>query len=83
MATSAHPRRRSGRLRNGGEPSASAKVTIAYVAKLLAFTGLAPDIVMAILDGRQPRGLSANRMLQTVPEVWDEQRRLWEFTDKR
>jgi hypothetical protein len=31
-------------------------------------------------DGRQPRGLSANRMLQNVPEAWDEQRKLWEFT---
>jgi len=27
----------------------------------------------------QDRGLSVNRMLQNVPETWDEQRRLWEF----
>ena len=55
------------------------KMTIAYVAKLWPLTCLAPDIVAAILDGRQPRGLSVNRMLQNVPESWDEQRRLWEF----
>ena len=55
------------------------KVSIAYVTKLWPLTCLAPDIVVAILDGRQPRGLSVNRMLQNVPESWDEQRRLWEF----
>ncbi len=70
----------TGKARSITDLAEQEKVTIAYVAKLLAFTGLAPDIVMAILDGRQPRGLSANRMLQTVPEAWDEQRRLWEFS---
>lgn len=55
------------------------KVTVPYVTRLLAFTCLASDIVAAILDGRQPRGLSANHMLRDVPESWDEQRRLWEF----
>jgi len=55
------------------------KITVAYIAKLWPLTCLAPDIVTAILDGRQPRGLSVNRLLQTIPESWDEQRRLWEF----
>ncbi len=59
------------------------KVTIAYVSRLLPLTCLAPDIVAAILDGRQPRGLSVNRMLQDIPESWDEQRRLWEFPERR
>lgn len=55
------------------------KVTVPYVTKLLAVTCLAPDITAAILDGRQPRGLSANVMLKAVPESWEEQRRLWGF----
>jgi hypothetical protein len=33
------------------------KVTDAYVCRLLPLTCLAPDIVEAILDGRQPNGL--------------------------
>lgn len=59
------------------------KVTVPYVTRLLAVTCLAPDITAAILDGRQPRGLTTNRMLQTIPESWDEQRRLWEFSVSR
>ena len=31
------------------------KVTVTYVTRILALTGLAPDIAIAILDGRQPR----------------------------
>ena len=30
-------------------------VTPTYVTRILALTGLAPDIAIAILDGRQPR----------------------------
>ncbi|MEI7605744.1 MAG: hypothetical protein WCJ64_00025 [Rhodospirillaceae bacterium] len=59
------------------------KVTIAYVSRLLPLTCLAPDIVAAILDGRQPCGLSVSRMLKDIPESWDEQRRLWEFPERR
>ena len=59
------------------------KVTVAYVTRLLPLTCLASDIVAACIDGRQPRGLSVNRMLQNVPESWDEQRKLWEFPGMR
>ena len=59
------------------------KITAPYVAKLWPLTCLAPDILAAILNGRQPRGLSVNRMLQNVPESWEEQRRLWDFPARR
>jgi hypothetical protein len=38
-------------------------VTDAYVCRLLPLTCLAPDIVKAILDGRQPKGLRLAEML--------------------
>ena len=52
-------------------------VTDAYVCRLLPLTCLAPDIVEAILDGRQPRGLRLAEMLGNGPLAWEEQRQLW------
>jgi len=49
-------------------------VTDAYVCRLLPLTCLAPDIVEAILDGRQPKGLRLTEMLGNGPVVWEEQR---------
>ena len=49
-------------------------VTDAYVCRLLPLTCLAPDIVEAILDGRQPKGLGLTEMLGNGPLVWREQR---------
>jgi hypothetical protein len=52
-------------------------VTDAYVCRVLPLTCLTPDIVEAILDGRQPKGLRLAEMLGNGPLVWEEQRRLW------
>jgi hypothetical protein len=53
------------------------RVTVAYVCRLLPLTCLAPDIVEAILDGRQPKGLRLGEMLGNGPVGWEEQRRAW------
>jgi hypothetical protein len=52
-------------------------VTAAYVCRLLPLTCLAPDIVEAILDGRQPKGLRLAEMLGNGPLAWKEQRAVW------
>src|ERR671919_2121507 len=52
-------------------------VTDAYICRLLPLTCLAPDIVEAVLDGRQPRGLRLAEMLGNGPLVWEEQRMSW------
>jgi hypothetical protein len=52
-------------------------VTDAYVCRLLPLTCLAPDIVEAILDGRQPKGLRLAEMLGNGPVGWEEQRSRW------
>jgi hypothetical protein len=54
-------------------------VTDAYVCRLLPLTCLAPDIVEAILDGRQPKGLRLAEMLGNGPLGWEEQRKSWGF----
>ena len=49
-------------------------VTDAYVCRLLPLTCLAPDIVEAMLDGRQPKGLRLAEMLGNGSLGWEKQR---------
>ena len=70
----------SGKARSITDLAAQEKVTIAYVGRVLNLTCLAPDIVLAILDGRQPRGISVNAMLKVVTAGWDRQRQAWAFS---
>ena len=56
-------------------------VTDAYVCRLLPLTCLAPDIVEAILDGRQPMGLRLTEMLGNGPFAWNDQRERLGFSN--
>jgi hypothetical protein len=56
-------------------------VTDAYVCRLLPLTCLAPDIVEAILDGRQSKGLRLTDMLGNGPPAWEGQRATWGFSN--
>src|SRR5918994_7177642 len=56
-------------------------VTVAYVCRLLPLTCLAPDIVAAILDGRQPQGLRLADVLGNGPLAWNAQRETWGFSN--
>jgi DNA invertase Pin-like site-specific DNA recombinase len=51
----------------------------AHVRRILRFGYLAPDIVEAIVEGRQPRSLTVKRLLQGIPCVWAEQRAVFGF----
>jgi hypothetical protein len=53
----------------------------AYVCRLLPLTCVASEIVEAILDGRQPKGLRLSEMLGNGPLDWIEQRVIWRFGD--
>ena len=52
-----------------------------YFAQLARLGGLAPDIVTAILEGRQPASLTRTRLARTkaLPLDWKEQRRMFGF----
>lgn len=43
------------------------------MARMLRLTLLAPDITEAILDGREPEGLSLEQLRKPMPMIWDEQ----------
>jgi hypothetical protein len=67
----------SGRAKSITDLAEQEGVTDAYVCRLLPLTCLAPDIVEAILDGRQPKGLRLAEMLGNGPVRWVEQRGAW------
>src|SRR5262245_15062846 len=46
----------------------------AHVRRLLRLAYLAPDIVEAIIEGRQPRTLTVKRLLRGIPLSWADQR---------
>jgi hypothetical protein len=73
----------SGRARSITDLAEQEGVTDAYVCRLLPLTCLAPDIVEAILDGRQPKGLRLAELLGNGPLGWEEQRHTWGFLPER
>ena len=50
------------------------KIDRGYLGRILLLTLLAPDIVEAILDGRQPAGLGLPRLMEPFPIEWSSQR---------
>jgi hypothetical protein len=55
------------------EIAAATKMNESYVGRVLRLTLLAPDIVEAILGGRQPAGLQLENLLRPFPVGWREQ----------
>ena len=51
-----------------------ARAAPSYVSRLLRLTLLAPEIVEAILDGRQPAELQLDDLLDGFPVEWEGQR---------
>ena len=54
-------------------------MTKRYVARVLECAYLAPDIVEAILDGRQPANLSFDTLTRRLPMDWSSQRQILGF----
>jgi hypothetical protein len=64
----------AGRYGTINELAAAEKINSSYVSRLLRLTLLAPDIVEAILDGRQPDGVTLPGLMEPFPVEWDRQR---------
>ena len=65
----------SGRYGSAAELAAAEKINPSYVSRVLRLTLLAPDIVEAIVEGRQAEGMEAVLLLRPFSMSWDEQRR--------
>jgi hypothetical protein len=63
-----------GRYASISEMAKSEKIERGYLGSLLRMTLLAPDIVEAILDGRQPAELGLPGLLAPLPVEWGRQR---------
>ena len=62
-----------------GLPSAIAQKTVprpisSYVSRVLRLTLLGPEIVEAILEGRQPEGVRLPVLMRSFPGEWAKQR---------
>ena len=73
---------REGKARSIAELAQRCGVDRTDVGRMIPLAFLAPDIVEAILDGRQPVVLTAARLkrVRDLPVSWVEQRRLLDFT---
>ena len=56
-----------------------AGMTERYVGRVFGCAFLAPDIVQSILDGRQPRHLTFDKLTRDIPLRWTEQREKFGF----
>ena len=63
----------TGRFSTIDEIAAAEKINDSYVSRLLRLTLLAPNIVEAILDGRQPEGMTLPALMKPFPVEWAQQ----------
>ena len=67
----------AGRYGTINELAAAEKINSSYVSRLLRLTLLSPDIVEAILDGRQPEGITLPALMEPFPSEWKMQQNQW------
>jgi hypothetical protein len=65
------------------ELAAAEKINQSYVCRILRLTLLAPGIVEAILDGRQPTALQLPKLLKSLPVEWMAQKKTLGLPDSR
>jgi hypothetical protein len=64
----------SGEYASSAELAEAEKVNASYLSRILRLTLIAPDIIEAILAGRQPSTLQLDDLLKPMPAVWARQR---------
>jgi len=70
---------RNGNYEDTAEIARRFKLHDAHIRRILRFGYLAPDIVEAIVEGRQPRSLTVKQLLKGIPSAWAEQRKAFGF----
>jgi hypothetical protein len=65
----------NGRYASISEMAAAERIERGYLGSLLRLTLLAPDLVEAIIDGRQPEAMDLPWLLAPFPVGWSAQRK--------
>jgi hypothetical protein len=60
----------SGEYNSSAELAKAEKVNDSYLSRILRLTLIAPDIIEAILTGRQPTTLQLDDLLKPLPAAW-------------
>lgn len=64
----------SGEYSSSAELAKAEKVNDLYLSRILRLTLIAPDIIEAIVSGRQPCTLQLDDLLKPLPAAWERQR---------
>ena len=64
----------SGRYSTVLELAKALKLDRSYVARTLSLVNLAPDIIVAVMQGKTPPEMTLAKAVNTLPEDWQEQR---------
>ena len=69
----------SGKVTSVADLALKLEANESYTGRVLRLTMLAPDIISAILHGRQPKHLTLRDFLKPIPYSWEDQRQLYGF----
>ena len=69
----------SGRYSTVLELAKALKLDRSYVARTLSLVNLAPDIIVAVMQGKTPPEMTLAKAVNTLPEDWQEQREMFGF----
>lgn len=67
----------SGQVQSLNELAEREKINPSYLSRIYRLALLAPDIVEAIIDGRQPRTLQLANLMEEFPAEWAKQREMF------
>ena len=71
-----------GRYKTVLELARALKLDRSYVARTLSLVNLAPDIIVAVMQGKTPQQMTLAKAVNNVPEDWQAQRELFGFCSK-
>ena len=69
----------SGRYSTVLELAKALKLDRSYVARTLSLVNLAPDIIVAVMQGKTPLEMTLAKAVNNLPEDWQEQREMFGF----